>query len=81
MDPMRRRTGSIACVPQLVTFGSVPTLRLDRPVHHDAGVVLAAGSDTGLLLGAGRTLVAVHDGAFPLVQGLMPVFDATVPAR
>jgi hypothetical protein len=52
MDPMRRRS-LIAGVLYLLTFVSIPTLALYKPVKDQVGTfVLGAGSDTGLMWGA-----------------------------
>lgn len=51
-DPMRR-TARVAGVLYLITFVSIPTLGLYRPVLDHVGTfVLGAGSDTGVLWGA-----------------------------
>jgi len=51
-DPMRR-TARIAGVLYVITFVSIPTLGLYRPVLDHVGTfVLGAGSDTGVLWGA-----------------------------
>ena len=51
-DPMRR-TARIAGVLYLLTFVSIPTLGLYKPVKDDVGAfLLGAGSDTGVMLGA-----------------------------
>ena len=51
-DPMRR-TARIAGVLYVLTFVSIPTLGLYRPVLDHVGTfVLGSGSDTGVLLGA-----------------------------
>jgi Domain of unknown function (DUF4386) len=51
-DPMRR-TARTAGVLYLVTFVSIPTLALYRPVKdHVGSFILGAGSDTGVLWGA-----------------------------
>src|SRR3954462_12930903 len=50
-DPMRR-TARTAGVLYLLTFVSIPTLALYRPVKDHVGTfVLGAGSDTGLMWG------------------------------
>ena len=52
MDAMRR-TARIAGVLYLLTFVSIPTLGLYKPVKDDVGAfLLGAGSDTGVMLGA-----------------------------
>ena len=51
-DPMRRRA-RIAGVLYLLTFVSIPTLSLYKPVKDDVGAfLLGAGSDTGVMAGA-----------------------------
>lgn len=50
-DPMRRRAMA-AGVLYVITFVSMPTLALYQHVRQDAGFVLGAGSDTGVLWGA-----------------------------
>ncbi|HET7304717.1 MAG TPA: DUF4386 domain-containing protein [Segeticoccus sp.] len=51
MDPMRR-ISLTAGVLYLITFVSIPTLALYRPVKNDVGTfVLGAGTDTGVLWG------------------------------
>jgi Domain of unknown function (DUF4386) len=51
-DPMRR-TARVAGVLYLLTFVSIPTLALYKPVKDHVGTfVLGAGSDTGLMWGA-----------------------------
>jgi len=51
-DPMRR-TARIAGVLYLLTFVSIPTLALYKPVKDDvANFVVGGGSDTGLMWGA-----------------------------
>ena len=51
-DPMRRRA-RIAGALYLLTFVSIPTLSLYKPVKDDVGAfLLGAGSDTGVLVGA-----------------------------
>jgi Domain of unknown function (DUF4386) len=52
MDPMRR-TARLAGVLYLLTFVSIPTLALYKPVKDHVGTfVLGAGSDTGVLWGS-----------------------------
>lgn len=52
MDPMRR-ISLTAGVLYVITFVSIPTLALYKPVKDDVGAfVLGAGSDTGVLWGA-----------------------------
>ena len=56
-DPMRR-TARTAGVLYLITFVSIPTLALYRPVkEHVGSFVLGAGSDTGVLWGAASEVV------------------------
>ena len=51
-DPMRR-TARIAGVLYVLTFVSIPTLSLYKPVKDDVGAfLLGAGSDTGVMVGA-----------------------------
>lgn len=50
-DPMRR-TARIAGALYLITFISIPTLALYKPVKDNPGYVLGAGSQTGVLWGA-----------------------------
>jgi hypothetical protein len=50
-DPLRR-TSLAAGVLYLITFVSIPTLALYQPVREQAGFVLGAGSDTGVLWAA-----------------------------
>jgi hypothetical protein len=50
-DPMRR-TARTAGVLYLITFVSIPTLALYKPVKEHADFVLGVGSDTGLMWGA-----------------------------
>jgi hypothetical protein len=55
-----RRTSLAAGILYLVTFVSMPTLALYQGVHDQAGFVLGAGSDTGVLWGAlSEVVVAV----------------------
>jgi hypothetical protein len=49
-DPMRR-TARTAGVLYLITFVSIPTLALYKPVKDHATFILGAGSDTGVLWG------------------------------
>lgn len=52
-DPTMRRTARIAGALYLITFVSMPTLALYKPVQDHVGTfVLGAGSDTGVLVGA-----------------------------
>src|SRR5438309_11985547 len=52
MDKLRR-TAFVAGVLYLLTFVSIPTLALSKPVKDHVGTfVLGAGSDTGLMWGA-----------------------------
>jgi hypothetical protein len=52
MDPMRK-TALTAGILYLVTFVSIPTLTLYKPVKDHVGAfILGAGSDTGVLWGA-----------------------------
>jgi Domain of unknown function (DUF4386) len=51
-DPMRRRA-RIAGALYVLTFVSIPTLSLYKPVKDDVGAfLLGAGSDTGVMVGA-----------------------------
>jgi hypothetical protein len=50
-DPMRR-TARIAGALYLITFISIPTLTLYKPVKNNADFVLGVGSQTGVLWGA-----------------------------
>jgi hypothetical protein len=47
-----RRTSRAAGILYLITFVSVPTLALYQPVREQAGFILGAGSDTGVLWAA-----------------------------
>jgi hypothetical protein len=52
-DPTMRRTARIAGALYLITFVSIPTLALYKPMQDHVGrFVLGAGSDTGVLVGA-----------------------------
>lgn len=56
-DPMRR-TARIAGVLYLLTFVSIPTLALYRPVKDHVGTfILGAGSSTGVLWGAASEVI------------------------
>ncbi|MGY1696071.1 DUF4386 domain-containing protein [Geodermatophilus sp. SYSU D00814] len=57
-----RRTSLAAGVLYLVTFVSVPTLALYQDVRGEAGFVLGAGSDTGVLLAAFTEVVVALAG-------------------
>jgi hypothetical protein len=50
-DPMRR-TARIAGALYLITFISIPTLALYKPVKDNSDFILGAGSQTGVLWGA-----------------------------
>src|SRR5690242_15052692 len=57
MDPMRR-TSLAAGILYLITFVSMPTLALYKPVKDHVGTfILGAGSDTGVLWGAFSEIV------------------------
>jgi hypothetical protein len=52
-DPTMRRTARIAGALYLITFVSIPTLALYKPIQDHVGTfVLGAGSDKGVLVGA-----------------------------
>ena len=55
-NPMRGRA-RLAGVLYLITFVSIPTLALYRPVKDHADFVLGVGSDTGVLWGAASEVV------------------------
>ncbi|MCV2490971.1 DUF4386 domain-containing protein [Geodermatophilus sp. YIM 151500] len=58
-DPLRR-TSRAAGILYLLTFVSIPTLALYQDARRDAGFVLGAGSDSGVLLAAfSEVVVAV----------------------
>ena len=60
-DPMRR-TSLAAGVLYLVTFVSIPTLIIFRPVRDGDDFILGAGSDTGVRLGALSEVVVALAG-------------------
>jgi len=60
-DPLRR-TSRAAGILYLLTFVSIPTLTLYNPVRDNAGFVLGAGSDTGVLLAALSEVVVALAG-------------------
>jgi len=60
-DPMRR-TSLAAGVLYLVTFVSIPTLIIFRPVRDGDDFILGAGSDTGVRLGAFSEVVVALAG-------------------
>jgi hypothetical protein len=61
-DPMRRRA-RIAGALYLLTFVSIPTLSLYKPVKDDVGAfLLGAGSDTGVLVAAFSEVVVALAG-------------------
>ncbi len=62
MDPMRRRSLA-AGILYLITFVSIPTLALYKPVKDQVGdFVLGAGSDTGVMVGAFSEVVVALAG-------------------
>ncbi|MFW3169334.1 DUF4386 domain-containing protein [Geodermatophilus sp. CPCC 206100] len=61
IDPMRR-TSLAAGILYVVTFVSMPTLMVFRPVRDGSGFVLGAGSDTGVLWGAFSEVVVALAG-------------------
>jgi Domain of unknown function (DUF4386) len=61
MDPMRR-TSLAAGILYLLTFVSIPTLALFRPVRERADFILGAGSDSGVLVGAFSEVVVALAG-------------------
>ena len=70
-DSMRRRSLAAGLL-YLLTFVSIPSLALYGPVRDDAGFVLGAGSDTGVLL-AGFTEVVVALAGIGTAVVLFPV--------
>jgi hypothetical protein len=60
-DPMRR-TARIAGVLYLITFVSIPTLALYKPIKDHANFVLGTGSTTGVLLGALTEIIVALAG-------------------
>ncbi len=57
MDPMRR-TALLAGVLYLITFVSIPTLALYKPVKDHVGTfILGAGSSTGVMWGAASEII------------------------
>jgi hypothetical protein len=60
-DPMRR-TSRAAGILYLITFVSIPSLFLYEPLRGDAGFVLGAGSDTGVLWAAGSEVIVALAG-------------------
>jgi hypothetical protein len=71
MDPMRRRSLT-AGILYLITFVSMPTLALYQGVRTQAGFILGAGSDTGVLWGAFSEVVVAIAGVGTAVV-LFPV--------
>ena len=74
-DPTMRRTARTAGVLYLITFVSIPTLGLYKPIQdHVGSFVLGAGSDTGVLWGAFSEVVVGIAGIgtaivlFPLLK-------------
>jgi len=71
---LMRRTSLAAGILYLITFVSIPTLGLYRPVRDDAGFVLGAGSTGGLMAGALSEVVVALAGIgtavvlFPVVR-------------
>ena len=61
MDRMRR-TSLAAGILYLITFVSIPTLIVFRPVRNGADFVLGTGSDTGVLLGAFSEVIVALAG-------------------
>jgi hypothetical protein len=59
---LMRRTSLAAGLLYLLTFVSIPTLMLFEPVREDADFVLGAGSDSGVLWGAGAEVVVALAG-------------------
>jgi hypothetical protein len=57
-----RRTSRAAGILYLLTFVSVPTLALYQPVREQAGFILGAGSDTGVLWAALSEVVVALAG-------------------
>jgi len=72
-DPLRR-TSRIAGALYLLTFVSIPTLSLYKPVKDDVGAfLLGAGSDTGVMVGALSEVIIGLAGISTAVV-LFPVF-------
>jgi hypothetical protein len=62
-DPTMRRTARIAGALYLITFVSIPTLALYKPVQDHVGTfVLGAGSDSGVLVGAFSEVIVALAG-------------------
>jgi uncharacterized protein DUF4386 len=57
-----RRISLAAGILYLLTFVSIPTLFLYNPLRDDAGFVLGAGSDTGVLWGAFAEVIVALAG-------------------
>jgi uncharacterized protein DUF4386 len=57
-----RRTSLAAGILYLITFVSIPTLALYKPVRENADFILGAGSDTGVLWGAFSEVIVALAG-------------------
>jgi uncharacterized protein DUF4386 len=61
MDPLRR-TALIAGLCYLVTFVSIPTLRLYAPVLNDPNYVVGPGPDTPIMIGGALEMIVALAG-------------------